>query len=130
MRANHTRGIWDLSWLSTLGGVSYRSLVGKTVFIRGRAPAVASAGPVSPTLRVVRLLTSIIHWKCLVGLSRAGIPKEVCSIAWQKGGLACGYSCTPLQGLIFSKSQVLGYGHAWLGRTRVRLDILEFELKT
>ena len=39
------------------------SLVGKTVFIRGRAPAVASAGPVSPTLRVVRLLTSIVRWK-------------------------------------------------------------------
>ena len=62
--------------------------------------------------------------KRLVGLSLAGIPKEVCYIAWRKGGLACGYSCTPLQGLIYSNSLVLGYGHAWLGRARIRLYIL------
>ena len=60
------------------GGVSYGSLVSKTVFIRERAPAVASAGPVSPTLGCARLLTSIIHWKGFVRLSRACIPKEVC----------------------------------------------------
>ena len=37
-----------------------------------------------------RLVVNIQYWKSLVGLSRAGTPKEVCLIAWQQGGPTCG----------------------------------------
>ena len=83
---------------------------GASVIVRGFT--------VTPTQRMGfhpygRLVVNAQYWKRLVGLSLVGIPKEVCSITWRKGGLACGYNCTPLQGINYSNSLVLGYGHIW-----------------